>query len=57
MLTFPPEGGADQHQGGVDLGLRRAAVAACLRHAVVPAQHQQVGWGTLRLLRGGGHQG
>lgn len=52
VLTFLLEGGADEHQGGVDLVLRRAPVAARLGHPVVPTQHQQVGQRPLCLLRG-----
>lgn len=43
VLTFPLEGRADEHQGGVDLVRRRAPVAARLGHPVVPIQHQQAG--------------
>lgn len=43
VLTFLLEGGADEHQGGVDLVRRRAPVAARLGHPVVPIQHQQAG--------------
>lgn len=51
QFTFPLEGWTDEHQRGVDLRLRGASVAASLRHAVVSAQHQQVGQRSVRLLR------
>lgn len=51
LLTFPLKGWTDEHQGGVDLWLRGASVAASLRHAVVSTQHQQVGQRSVRLLR------
>lgn len=51
QFTFPLEGWTDEHQRGVDLRFRGASVAASLRHAVVSAQHQQVGQRSVRLLR------
>lgn len=56
-LTFSFEGRTYEHQRRVDLWLGGAAVAAGLRHAVVPTQHQQVGQGSLRLLTQANAQG
>lgn len=52
QLTFSFEGWTDENEGRVDFWIRRASVAAGLRHAVVPTQHQQVGQRSLHLLRG-----
>lgn len=51
QLTFSFEGRTYEHQGRTDFWLRGAPMAAGLWHAVVSTQHQQVGQGSLCLLR------
>lgn len=51
QFTFSFEGRTYEHQRRTDFWFRGAAVAAGLRHAVVSTQHQQVGQGSLCLLR------
>lgn len=51
QFTFSFEGRTYENQGCTDFWLRGASVAAGLRHAVVSTQHQQIGQGSLCLLR------
>lgn len=51
QFTFSFEGRTYEHQGRIDFWFWGASVAAGLRHAVVSTQHQQVGQGSLCLLR------